>query len=415
MSEVVKRLRERRQNVWEQAKDLADRAAEENRAFSGDEEGSWQNLNSELDALDKRIKNVLDGEQRAKETEEAFAKLEGKPKERGKEPQAQASEFRAFARGERGRVFDVVPDGPLQLNLRQLNTGTAAEGGDTVPTSFFGQLVAHMIETSSILRAGATVLNTAGGEDLQIPKTTGHSTASIVDEGDPIGSSEPSFGQVTLGAYKYGILLQVSRELIMDDGVDLEGYLARQAGEALGNGFGQHAIVGTGSSQPWGLVTRADAGVTGADGVSAPTAENLIDLKFSVIEPYRRSQAAVWLMRDATLAEVRKLRDESGGSAGTGQFLFQPSLIAGEPDTLLGHRIVTDPFPPEVGESAESVVFGDVSRYFARLAGGVRFERSDDYAFNTDLVTFRALLRADGDLVDQTGAVKTFTGGGSAA
>jgi hypothetical protein len=75
MSEVVKRLRERRQQVWEQAKAIADRAADEQRNFSGEEEGQWQQLNAELDALDSRIKNVLDGEQRAKDTEDAYARL----------------------------------------------------------------------------------------------------------------------------------------------------------------------------------------------------------------------------------------------------------------------------------------------------------------------------------------------------
>jgi HK97 family phage major capsid protein len=84
--------------------------------------------------------------------------------------------------------------------------------------------------------------------------------------------------------------------------------------------------------------------------------------------------------------------------------------VAGTPDTLLGKPIRTDPFMPAMATGAKSVAFGDMSQYFVRLAGGVRFERSDDYAFNTDLVTFRALIRGDGVLVDQTGAVKHFIG-----
>jgi HK97 family phage major capsid protein len=73
----------------------------------------------------------------------------------------------------------------------------------------------------------------------------------------------------------------------------------------------------------------------------------------------------------------------------------------------------TDPNVAAVAVSAKSVVFGDISKYFVRMAGGVRFERSDDYAFNSDLTTFRAIVRADGLLVDQTGAVKVFTGAAS--
>ncbi|MBP2370230.1 phage major capsid protein [Pseudonocardia parietis] len=412
MSEVLKRLRERRANVWEQAKELADRAAEENRQFSGDEESQWQGLNSELDALDKRIKNVIDGEQRAKDTEDAFAKLEGKPQEQrgGRREREQPvggqqeSELRRFLRGDGPRFFDVVPDGPVNFRAF-LNTGTAAEGGNTVPTSFYDRLVAHLIETSAVMQAGATMLNTASGETIQVPKTTGHSTAGIVTEGANITPSDPTFGQISLGAYKYGTLTQVSRELIDDSGVDLEGYLASQTGRALGNAFGAHAITGTGTGQPRGLVTDATVGITGATTVAGKfNSDNLIDLFYSVIAPYRASPSCKFIARDSSIAEIRKLKD------GNGQYYFQPSLVAGTPDTLIGKPILTDPNVAEVAVGGKSLVFGDMSQYFVRLAGGVRFERSDDYAFNTDLVTFRALLRADAALVDLTGAVKVFQG-----
>jgi HK97 family phage major capsid protein len=88
-------------------------------------------------------------------------------------------------------------------------------------------------------------------------------------------------------------------------------------------------------------------------------------------------------------------------------------MIAGQPDTILGKPVLTDPNVASVGLSAKSVVFGDFSQYFVRLAGGVRFERSDEFAFGNDLVTFRALMRADAALVDLTGAIKVFQGGAS--
>ncbi|MEV5538482.1 phage major capsid protein [Saccharopolyspora shandongensis] len=407
MSELVKRLRERRANVWEQAKTLADRAAEENRSFEGEEERQWTALNAELDALDGRIKAVLDGEQRAKETEDQFAALEG----RASKPTAAGTggksgdELRRFLRGESGsRFFDVTPSGPV--DFRSLTKGTATAGGNTVPTAFYDRLVAHLIENSAIMQAGATVLNTQSGETIQVPKTTAHSTAAIVTEGSAIAASDPAFGQVPLGAYKYGMLVQVSRELIDDTGVDLEGYLAMSAGRALGNGFGAHAITGTGTGQPRGVVTDATVGVTGAGAVSgAPNGDNLIDLFHSVIAPYRASSACRWILKDTTVAAVRKIKDT------TGQYIWQPGLQAGAPDTLLGKPVLTDPNVAGVAVNAKSILFGDFSQYFVRLAGGVRFERSDDYAFNTDLVTFRALLRADAALVDLTGAVKVFQGG----
>ncbi|MHC3474691.1 phage major capsid protein [Streptomyces sp. 7R007] len=427
MSDMVKKLRERRAQVWEQMKAIADRSTEENRNLTAEEQGQWDVMNEELDKLDQRIKAALDTEQRAKDADDAFNRLhgggqgggqrsgqQGGSQQRGGDGgqgggQGQGSrgeELRSFLRGERGRFYDVNPEGPV--DYRTLTKGTATAGGNTVPTSFYDRLIAHLIEVSAIMQAGATILNTNSGEVIQVPKTTAHSTAAIVTEGSPIGASDPAFGQVPLGAYKYGTLIQVSRELLDDTGVDLEGYLAMQAGRALGNAFGAHAITGTGTSQPRGVVTDATLGVTGGTGVTgAFTGDNLIDLFFSVIAPYRASQSCKWIMKDATVGTARKLKDTNG------QYLWQPGLQAGIPDMILGKPVLTDPNVAAIALAAKSVLFGDFSQFFVRFAGGVRFERSDDYAFNTDLVTFRALLRADCALVDQTGAVKYFQGGAS--
>jgi HK97 family phage major capsid protein len=415
MSEVVTRLRDRRLAVWEQAKTLADKAAEENRAFSGEEQKQWDEQNAELDALDARIKSVIEGEQRAKDTEEAFSKLEGKPVTGGKNgntPEGKRlAELRAFALGEPGspRYFDIRPEGPVEQRL--LSKLSAAAGLNVVPTTFYDRLVAHLIEVSAVLQAGPTVLTTDSGESIQIPKTTAHSTAAIVTEGSQIGTSEPTFGQITLGAFKYANMMYISRELLQDAGVDLEGYLSMQAGRGIGNKFGQDMVVGAGTTLPRGIVLDATSGVTGstvaggAAVIGAPTADNLIDLFYSVIAPYRNSRQAAWLVKDSTMAAIRKLKDT------TGQYIFQPSLVAGTPDTLLGKPIYTDPYVAAIGSAAKSVIFGDFSQYYVRVVGGVRLERSDEFKFDTDQISFRVVLRADAALVDLTGAIKFMTGG----
>jgi HK97 family phage major capsid protein len=109
------------------------------------------------------------------------------------------------------------------------------------------------------------------------------------------------------------------------------------------------------------------------------------------------------LAKDSTLATARKLKDT------TNQYLWAPGL-AGAGDTILGKPVVTDPNVAAVALSAKSLAFGDLSAYHVRLAGGIRFERSDDFAFQSDLVTFRCIVRGDGILVDQSGAVKHFVG-----
>jgi HK97 family phage major capsid protein len=421
MSEIAKRLRERRQNVWEQAKALADTATEENRAFTAEEQGSWDAHNEELDKLDARIKAALDTEQRARDSDEMFDRLLGKQPEPGKGggqggKGGVGEELRAFLRGDpgHGRFYDVVPTSNLPINYRTLSKLTTGAGGNTVPTSFYDRLMAHLVEVSAILQAGATVLRTNSGEQIQVPKTTSHSTAALTAEAASLSASDPAFGQAALGAYKYGVLIQVSRELLDDTGVDLEGYLAMQAGRALGNAFGADAITGNGSSKPTGILNNSTLGVTGPTGANGGLGATsasanqggdlLYDLFYSVIAPYRASQSAAWLVRDSTMAVLRKIKDT------TGNYIFQPSMVAGTPDTLVGKPIYTDPFIPAIATGAKAIIFGDMSQFFIRIAGGVRFERSDDYAFANDLVTFRAILRADSILVDQTGAVKHYIG-----
>lgn len=407
MSGIASTLRDRRLNVWEQAKAIATKASEEGRSFTPDEQGTWEALNEELDKLDTRIKAVLEQEQRAKDADAAFDRLAGKPQDRGAPPaggQDTATELRAFLRGESGapRAYEVRPTG--RVDFRALSTLTTGAGGNLVPTSFYDRLIAHLIEVSGVMQTNPTVLNTSGGETLQIPKTTAHSTAASAAQAATLPSSDPTFGLASLSAYKYGILLQVARELIDDEGVDLEGYLAMQVGRALGNKFGADLVTGTGTSQPTGFMTSATIGVTGTTTGKAgqPQYADLVDLQYSVISPYRQSRSCYWIMRDATVGSVRKLVDT------TGQPIWQPSMILGAPDMLLGKPLVTDPFMPAIATGAQSVAFGDFSQFFVRMVGGVRFERSDDFLFGSDMVAFRGILRGDGALVDLTGAIKTF-------
>jgi HK97 family phage major capsid protein len=235
---------------------------------------------------------------------------------------------------------------------------------------------------------------------------------AIVLEAGTVLESDGTFGQTSLGAFKYGRMLQISRELLTDTGVDLEGYLARSIGRALGNAFGADMITGVGTTAPRGIALDAGAGSTGPTGTTTTFGTQstvgqgfdlLISLYHSVISPYRMSQSCAWVMNDTTASLVRRIKSTDG------VYVWQPSVVVGAPDSILGKPVFIDPFVASPAASAESIFFGDWSAYFVRYAGGIRFERSDDFAFGNDLVSFRGILRADAALVDLTGAVKSFT------
>jgi HK97 family phage major capsid protein len=395
VSDYIKHLQEQRASAWEQAKALLDTAAAENRDLSAEEEVVYNRMNAEIDGLGERAAQIEADEKRAAETAASLERIGATA------APEQDNQFRSFITGE-SRSFMATPES------RDLTKGSATAGGNTVPTSFYSNMWEHLIETAAIAGV-ATVFNTAGGENFEVPVTTTHSTGALIGEASTLTESNPAFAKRTLGAYKYAYSFQVASELLQDTGVDLEGYFARTAGRALGNAAGAHFATGDASAKPSGVAHTSTLGKTGAASVvGVPNGDDLVDLYYSVISPYRNSPSCVWLFRDSTAATIRKIKDSSGG-AGVGNYLWTPGL-GGAPDTILGKRVVIEPNIAATGLSARSVLFGDLSAYFIRIAGGVRFERSDEFAFQNDQVTFRAIMRADGILADQSGAVKHYIG-----
>lgn len=408
----IDQLQIQRQNTWHTMRSLLDQADREHRDLRADEQQSFDRMNAELDNLDQRLADLHQREQSERALANAFARVGGKVPSgtgvSGSDRDLDAA-FRAAVLQNDRRPIEVVPAqrrSGFQPGIERRDLVTT----NLTPTSFHDKIVAHMVDNAAILAAGATLLQTETGESLKVPKSTAMSTAAIVAEAGAIGESDPTITTASLGAYKYGFLVQVTSELAADASFDLLGYLAEMSGQAIANGFGAHAITGTGSSQPYGVITNATTGVTGGTGVAgAFTADNLIDLYHSVAEPYARSKSAAWLMRNATLGAVRKLKDSQS------RYLFDVAVPpgSGASGTLLGRPVFCDPTVAAVALSAKSVAFGDLSKYWVRMAGPLRFERSDSYAFANDLVSFRALARLDGVLVDQSGAVKVFVGAGS--
>lgn len=407
MSEVAKNLQDRRQQVWEAAKGVADKAAEEHRNMTGEEERQWDEATAELDALDKRIQAILAGEQRAKDAGDAMDRLAGRPTERaaggqaGRSAEQESEELRKFLRGET-RVYELaLPNAVERRSLLDSNT--------PLPTSFVGQLYKYLVDTSSIRQANPTVFSTSSGENLVVPRSTAEGSATWTGEGASLTASDPTLSSVTLSAYKVGKLIQISTELLADEGFDVTGFMAEHAGRNIGIAVDTAYVTGTGTNQPTGFVGAATVALTAVTGTGSTTglptsgasigADVLIDLYHSVIPQYR--PRASFIMNDSTIKVVRKLKDT------TGQYIWQPALVAGQPDTVLGRPVYADPNMAAIGVSTKPIAFGDFSGYFIRDVTPIRFERSDDFAFGTDLVSFRALYRTDGQLAD-TNAVKTY-------
>jgi HK97 family phage major capsid protein len=396
MSDYIQQQAEARAKAWEEAKALLDSAAAEKRDLSGEENQTYDRIMADLDARSLVIETMNAQAERENRAAEAMKGFESQVKPAVAVPAIDEAELiRSLARGEiRSHSFE----------KRDVTKGST---GAPVPTSFYDQVimlarhVGPMLETS-------TILNTAGGENLQIPSLSAYSVGTVSSEAAAIGESDPTFNAFkTLGAYKYSFLTQISREMVEDAGVDILGFLATQTGNALGYAVNGALTTGTGTTQPTGIVTAAGSGITGSTAVSgAFTADNLIDLVYSVDTAGRTLPGTGWQMNAQAISAVRKLKDTAG------QYLFSPSLTADARDLLLGYPIFENPAMASPATSAKSVIFGHLPSYFARTVGGLRLDRSDDYAFQNDLITFRATMRVDGNLI-QTSHVKYFAGAAS--
>jgi HK97 family phage major capsid protein len=411
--EILDRLVTSRQRAWNEAKELLERAQAEGRDLSGEETAKWEAINADLDAKDSQIRTMVDrlrNEREADIAREAYAPVVA-PAAEGISVASSDAAFEDFLRGRSSqRVWDIdftavdlekkaIRAGASGAELRDLTVGTTTAGGHTVPTDLVRAIYTYMENVSGVRRAGATVITTAGGNNLDLPTVTAAGTAAIVGEGTALAEADPAFGKITLGAYKYGQLIQVSAELLADTGVDLVGFLGRDFGRALGRATEAHFIAGSGSNQPQGACNAAVVGTgvttqTVATGV--PSYANIVDLVFSVEDVYRDGGAS-FLMQDSFRGVIRKLTDTAGNP------IWQPTVAAGVPDTLLGYPIFTTPFLTAVGTAAGTpMAFGNWAEgYVIRDVGSIRVEQSGEYAFDKDLVTWRAVLRTDAKVRDQ--------------
>ena len=383
---IVEKLYEERNNLWEQMKELNDREISENRSLDSAEKEQWDKMNDRMSEIDSRVNELASLEESNKKAEEARAMFDSKPVIEEKKLEVAKTDgdiLRAFATGE-----------VRSHNFEKRDLTKSGDGG-LVPQGFFDQIIAKLDE-NAVVRSVATVVGTASGEDIKMPQVTALSSASLIAEGGAISESDPTSASVTLGAFKYAYLVQVSSELLADEGVDIEAFLANDAGRALGNGAGADFATANGSSKPNGVVNASGTGVTCAS-ATAITSDEVIDMYHSVTSPYRVN--AQWIMNDSTLKKIRQLKDSQNN------YLFHQGLQFGMPDTLLGEPVLTDPNYDAIATAKKVMTFGDHSKYYIREVNGIQVDRSIDYAFANDLVTFRFIYRADGDLLD-TNAVK---------
>jgi HK97 family phage major capsid protein len=389
MSKILE-LREKRAKAWDATKAFLDTKRGGDGLLSAEDTSTYDKMEADVVALGKEIErlerqSVIDTEL-SKATSNPITNTPSKGTEE-KTGRASAEYKRSFWNAMRTRAGEGLD--PVVRNALQIGTDT--EGGYLVPDEFERNLV-EALEEENIFRRLANVITTSSG-DRKIPVVASKGTASWIDEEGAIPESDDSFGQVSIGAYKLGTLIKVSEELLNDSVFNLESYISREFARRIGNKEEESFFAGDGSGKPTGILAAtggAQLGVTTA-GATAITLDEVLDLFYSLKAPYRNK--AVFVMNDSTVKAIRKLKDSQG------QYLWQPSIQAGTPDTILNRPLYTSSYVPAIAAAAKTVAFGDFSYYWVADRQGRVFKRLNELYAATGQVGFIATQRVDGKLI----------------
>ena len=389
MSKILE-LREKRAKAWDAAKAFLDTKRGNDGLISAEDTAIYDKMETDVVALGKEIERLE--RQSAIDMELAQATsnpITNNPTQGTEEKTGRASaEYkRSFWNAMRTRSGEGLD--PIVKNT--LKIGTDTEGGYLVPDEFERTLI-EALEEENIFRRLANVITTSSG-DRKIPVVASKGTASWIDEEGTITESDDSFGQVSIGAYKLGTLIKVSEELLNDSVFDMEAYISREFARRIGSKEEQSFFTGDGTGKPTGILAASGGAQIGTTAASATaiTLDEMLDLFYSLKSPYRNK--AVFVMNDATVKAIRKLKD------GQGQYLWQPSIQAGTPDTILNRPLHTSAYVPTIEAAAKTVVFGDFGYYWVADRQGRVFKRLNELYAVTGQVGFVATQRVDGKLI----------------
>jgi len=406
VNDNLRKLLEQRASVWEQMKAID--AAAPDGILDAEQRTNWDKAEADLTSLSADVERLQRagaiGADLERVDRSGVIVLDAPEQKRT----AEAEYEDAFTQWTRWGNSGLTAEqrGLMQARVAAMPQEARAQG--TTPTSAGGFMIPQgfrdvLIETLkyySGVRDNVTTIQTSSGNLLPWPKMddTGN-VGAILAENTQAGQVDLTVGQTQLGAYMYtSNIVLVSLQLLQDAIIDVNQLVPRKLGERLGRIQNQHFTTGTGTSQPWGIGTAPTTGATGGTGQQLTVIyDDLITLIHSIDYAYRAraGDSAKWMMRDSTLAAVRRLKDTQGHP------LWQPTLQAGVPDNLLGYQVITNNDLPAMASTTKSILFGDFrAGYVIRDVLGIQAIRLEERYADWLQVGFLAFMRSDGVVQD---------------
>ena len=386
---TINELREKRNQAWNAAKAFVETKRDKDGLLSDEDAATYAQMEKKVQDYGAEIERMeAMAAMEAQLSKPTSAPITEKPLNGKATEDKKPKSFRATDAYRSGML------NALRTNFRQISNvlqeGIDANGGYLVPDEYDSRLI-QVLNEENVMRSLGTAITTSGEHKINIAATK--PAAAWIEEGGALTFGDATFDQIILDAHKLHGAVKVTEELLYDNAFNLENYILEQFGKALANAEEDAFINGTGTGQPLGILAETGGAQVGVTTKSSGkvTADEIIDLVYSLKRPYRKN--AVFLANDACVAELRKLKDS------TGQYLWQPSLQAGEPDRVLGYKVYTSAYFPLPAPDKTAVAFGDFSYYNIGDRGSRSIAELKELFAGNGMVGFVAKERVDGKLV----------------
>ena len=386
MNQILQ-MREKRASLWDAAKKYRDAHIGNDGTMTAEDALTYDRMVDDVD----RMKNEIDRLERQeaieaemnKPTTNAILNRPGADEQKTKRGTATDAYNQAFWNAIRAKVV------PYEVH-NALSIGTDDHGGYLAPDEFERTLVEALADQNIFRQLAHTIATSSG--DRKIPVVASKGMASWIDEEDAYPESDDTFGTVSIGAYKLATTIKVSDELLNDSVFDIETYIAKEFARRIGTAEEDAFLNGNGTGKPTGLLHATGGAELGHTTATASMSfDDVLDLFYSLRAPYRKN--AGFMMNDATVRNLRKLKN------GNGDYLWQPSVTAGTPDTILNRPIYTSTFMPTMAAGAKTILFGDFKHYWIADREGRTFQRLNELYAPTGQVGFLSSERVDGKLI----------------
>jgi len=399
-AESLQELREHRSVLAKQINDIMDKT--DSGGWGEEQQKIYDNNMDGIREIDSKIKRIE--EVRVMMEEEAEVDAISKTyKDKVKKKTPATEMFHRWAVGG-DKALTAEEWAGIQATM---STTTPAEGGYTVQDEVLSRII-DSLKAYTGLREAAGQISTAMGNPMNFPSSDGTTEeGEIIAENQTATALDPTFGTVPLAAYKWSSkVVAVPFELLQDSEVDVEGFITGRCTQRIGRIQNRLMTVGSGTNQPFGIVTRSSEGKVGATGQTLTvTFDDLSDLKRSVNRAYRSAPGVGWMMSDTSMGVVEKLKDSQGRP------IFLPGydgLGAAAQDRILGDVVTINDDVPAMAANAKSILYGDMKQYMVRDVMSIQLFRFTDSAYiKLGQIGFLMWARAGGNLLD-TNAVKYY-------